>query len=338
MRILEVQNAFKKFSGNSLGSVQNVSFGIEEGELLALVGENGSGKTTLLRLIAGLEELDSGVIYLDQERITGPSENLVPGHPKIKMVHQAFQLSKNLTVIDNIKEVLKGYTAEYKKIRIEALLSLCKLEHLAHQKPKTLSGGEQQRLAFARAIADEPLLLLLDEPFSNLDVMQKHIIKHEVLDMIKHSGTTAILVTHDAQEALSLADGIAVIKDGQLLQYDKPEVIYRNPTSPYVAQFFGPTNIIESALLNGIIPIETGKDHTNTMICIRAEDIRITWNSSDDNLKGKVIRKDYLGAHTDLEVMINNDLKFIVRTNDQNIRLGDVLYLEMDRQKIHYFQ
>ncbi len=179
--LLQVNYVSKTYPGRASAAVYNLSLQVRQGELLAIVGASGSGKTTLLKLIAGLEETDEGGIFLHEQKVTGPSGQLIPGHPKIKMVFQDNKLFPNITVYDNIQHSLRMYHTSYQQQRITQVLELAKLTHLQHKYPRELSGGEAQRATLARALADEPELLLLDEPFSHLDIPLKRQIKNWII-------------------------------------------------------------------------------------------------------------------------------------------------------------
>ena len=182
--MLKIENLTKHFSDNT--AVKNISISIEKGEFLAIVGESGSGKTTLLKLIACQIEPDVGSIFLEEEKLTNLKvKRLMLGHPAIKLVAQDFQLKPDFKVTENIDWALREYSAEYRNERVGELLALCGLTHVANQKAKYISGGEKQRTAIAAAIAESPKVLLLDEPFSHLDSLNKQFLKEKLVDFFK---------------------------------------------------------------------------------------------------------------------------------------------------------
>lgn len=243
--MLQVQKLFKKYPGEHYGAVVDMSFDLSDCEVLAIVGRSGSGKSTLLRMLAGLMKPDSGSILFRGEPLKDPEEQLIAGHDKIKMVFQDFQVKPNMTVAENIKYKLLHFNKEYQEERCDELLNLCGLEELASKMPKELSGGQQQRLSLARALADDPELLLMDEPFSNLDPIIKEDLLIELTDIVKKEGLSLVLVSHDVRDALLIADRIAYVDQGTLLQIDTPSEIYNHPKTLDIAQFFGRVNTIK---------------------------------------------------------------------------------------------
>lgn len=224
---------------NAEMAVNNISFEVKKGEILAILGENGSGKSTLLKMLAGLLEPTSGKIMLNANQVLGPSSKLVAGHDTIKLIHQSYNLQPNISLEENIKYYLRFYENEYKKQRTEYLLDLCHLEDVKHKLPRQTSGGEQQRTAIACALATPTDMLLLDEPFSNLDIFNSEILKRQMVAITKKEKIHTIFVTHDAEDALSVSQKLAVIKNGNLVQFDTPKNIYQHPASEYVAQITG---------------------------------------------------------------------------------------------------
>lgn len=237
--VLELRNIAKTYPGGHRRAVDAISLEVEKGEILSLVGESGSGKTTLLRIIAGLEHPDEGSLVLSGQVITEGKKAVPPHKRNIGMVFQDYALFPHMTIAENVGFGLKGYSPTEKKKIIEETLALTGLEENLSRYPHQLSGGQQQRVALARALAPRPNILLLDEPFSNLDTVLHDRIREDLHKILKATGITTILVTHHTRDALSMADKVAVIYRGQLLQADTPRTIYRNPMSGYVANLFG---------------------------------------------------------------------------------------------------
>ena len=224
--------------------VKNVSFAQRDGEVIVILGASGDGKTTLLKAIAGMLIRAAGEIRFDDQPILDPSEQLVPGHPRIKLVNQDFNLDDFHTVEENIKLRLLAFNQTYQEQRVKELLRLTGLGLFRLQRAKDLSGGQRQRLAIARALADEPDLILLDEPFNQLDFQTKNRIERHIKSYLKKHRIGAIMVTHNGVEALDWADRILLMEKGKITRDDLPEVFYNTPRSLKEARFFGEVNKI----------------------------------------------------------------------------------------------
>jgi iron(III) transport system ATP-binding protein len=224
---------------------KNVSFEIGEGEIVGIVGSSGAGKTTLLKVIAGLLDPKNGEVLFEGEKVKGPTQNLVPGHEEIKLVHQNFELDIYHTVKENIREKALYLPKKERDELVDELLDLIELTHLSNQKALLLSGGEQQRLALARALAGEPKLILLDEPFVHLDGRLRLKISNYLLQMKEIRKTSFVLVSHDGGEMLSLANRIIHFSNGEISRIESPEEFYYNPISREEGELFGIINVIE---------------------------------------------------------------------------------------------
>ena len=239
--LLEVEGLTRRFRPDDAPVVDRVGFTVGEGELLALLGPSGCGKTTTLRIIGGFERPDAGSIRLRGVDLT----DLPPERRGIGFVFQDYALFPHLNVRDNVAFGLRGMKRNAAAERAEQMLALVGLSGLGERRPHELSGGQQQRVALARTLAVAPPLVLLDEPFSNLDAAMRIETRQEVRRLLKETGSAAILVTHDQEEALALADRIAVMEGGRIRQIGTPDEIYRNPASSFVASFIGRSNIVE---------------------------------------------------------------------------------------------
>ncbi|MGO2339224.1 MAG: ABC transporter ATP-binding protein [Psychrobacter sp.] len=232
--------------------VNGLSLALQQGEIGCFLGYSGCGKTTALRAIAGLEESRGGSIQLNSQCLTDKTPRtsfaVVPAKRGMGMVFQDYALFGHLSVAKNIAFGLNKWSATDKKARVAEMLGLVELTEHADKRPSELSGGQQQRVALARALAPNPKLLLLDEPFSNLDVVLRESLAMNVRDILKRTNTTAILVTHDQNEAFALADKVGVMHEGKLVQWATPSELYHEPVSPFVAEFVG-----EGAMIDGII-------------------------------------------------------------------------------------
>ena len=238
---IRLDNVVKHF--DDVGAANGVSLTLAEGQLLALLGPSGCGKTTTLRLIAGFERLDSGSIEIGGRLVAGPRLHLPPEKRRVGMVFQEYALFPHMTVAENIRFGLHSYNGA-KATRIDEVLDLVGLHGLGERMPSELSGGQQQRVALARALAPEPELILLDEPFSNLDAGLRVRVRAEIRAILKQAGATAVFVTHDQEEALSLVDQIAVLMEGKVLQIASPQQLYHQPASRAVAEFIGDANFL----------------------------------------------------------------------------------------------
>jgi len=245
--LLEVRNIAKRFGTRDV--LKNISLQIGSGEFLTLLGESGSGKTTLLRLIAGFEQPTSGEIWMSGVRL----DTLPPYQRRVNTVFQNFALFPHLSVTDNVAYGLRvtGCPASEIPARVDAALRMVKMQEYASARPSRLSGGEQQRVALARALINRPQLLLLDEPLSALDANLRKQMQGELKALQRELGITFLFVTHDQDEAMALADRIALLKDGALEQVASPRDIYARPATSYTARFIGQTNLLRAEIRNG---------------------------------------------------------------------------------------
>ena len=224
-------------------AVDDLDLEVRRGELLAVLGPSGCGKTTLLRLVAGFERPDAGTITIEDTLVAGPGTFLPPERRRVGIVVQDHALFPHLTVAANVAYGLKARPGP-RDARVAEVLAMVGLEALGQRYPAELSGGQQQRVAIARALALEPDVVLLDEPFANLDAALRARIRFEVRAILKAAGATAVLVTHDQEEALSLADRVAVVDRGRIVQVGPPDDVYRRPATPFVARFVGDADLV----------------------------------------------------------------------------------------------
>jgi putative spermidine/putrescine transport system ATP-binding protein len=246
MAFLEIQSLRKSFGSNT--EVENFNLPIERGEIVSLLGPSGCGKTTVLRMVAGFETPTSGSIRIDGKEVVG----LRPNQRKVGMVFQAYALFPNMTVANNVAFGLKvsGKSAAEVSQRVDEMLKMIKLPHLADRYPYQLSGGQQQRVALARALAIKPQVLLLDEPLSALDAKIRVSLREEIRNLQRSLGITTIFVTHDQEEALSMSDRIVVMTEGRAEQIGTPFEIYNRPRTKFVATFVGTLNILRGKVVD----------------------------------------------------------------------------------------
>ncbi len=224
--------------------LKGLSFEMNEGEIMCVLGESGCGKTSLLKAIRGFMDREEGEIHFQGERVFNKSEKLVPGTKGVAIVHQDFQLEPGYTVYDNIRHHLIKYIKSYQESKTEEIIKLCGLESLRNKTSKELSGGQKQKVALAKAMIEEPPLLLLDEPFSNLDNISKSEFKGILKNIVKELGVGLLFVTHDSKDALTFSDQIIVIQNGVVLKKGTPEELTSNPPSLYAAKLLGLINLI----------------------------------------------------------------------------------------------
>lgn len=243
---LRLRSVCKRFphKGGAVAAARDLSLEVGRGELLALLGPSGCGKTTTLRLIAGFEKVDAGEIEIEGAVVAGTNAHAAPERRRVGMVFQQYALFPHVDVLANVQFGLRGLRPRARRERAAEVLELTKLDGLESRMPHELSGGQQQRVALARALAPNPALILLDEPFSNLDAGLRARMRADVREILHTAGTTAILVTHDQEEALSLADRVAVMLDGKIEQVASPPDLYANPSSRSVAEFVGDANFL----------------------------------------------------------------------------------------------
>jgi len=317
--LLTINRISKSFDGGKSYALHDVSFGMKKGDVSAIVGESGSGKTTLVRLIAGLERPDSGEITFRDEIVSSVQRLVPPEKRKIGLVFQEYALFPHLTVLDN---VLYGISRrKNKKQRAREMLELVDLKEVEKRYPHQLSGGQRQRVALARALAPNPDLLILDEPFSNLDVVLRAQLRNQVFQIIKKTGVTAIFVTHDTQDALTVADEILILQEGSLIQKDQAFRLYTQPKSIYVASLFGNTVLLDKALQTAFkCPLKPGCCHA-----IRHENITIN-TECEYVTNAKVLKSTFLGNNTELLIQLENGHQMTVLTQEdnieENIRIG----------------
>jgi ABC-type Fe3+/spermidine/putrescine transport system ATPase subunit len=245
--MLNVKNL--TFSYNKNPVLKNISFQVEKGENMAIIGESGSGKSTLLKVIYGEYDLDKGEIFWNDKAVLGPKYNLVVGYDFMKYVTQEFDLMPPISVEENIGKFLSNFYPEEKKKRTAELIEVVELIPFAKTKVKTLSGGQKQRVALARALAKEPEIILLDEPFSHIDNFKKQSLRRSVFKYLKEKNITCIVATHDKEDVLGLADKMIVLDDHKIVVNDNPQTLYENPKTPLVASFFGEYSMINNELV-----------------------------------------------------------------------------------------
>jgi len=256
--VLRLQGVIKSFPDQPHPAVVDFNLKIEQGEFVALLGPSGCGKTTLLRLIAGFEMLDQGLVEVSGFMVSGPNAWIPPEKRKIGFVFQDYALFPHLDVLSNVAFGIKGLSKSQRIDRAREVMDLVGLTIFRERFPGQLSGGQQQRVALARALAPRPDLILLDEPFSNLDAGLRDNTRIEVGRILRASGTTALLVTHDQEEAMMFADRLAVMRAGRVEQFGSPEEVYSRPRTAFVAKFLGMANFIHGSARGNVAETPLG--------------------------------------------------------------------------------
>ena len=247
--MLKVEIDCFSYSENPI--LKNISFTLPPGEHLSILGESGCGKSTLLHLVYGLLHLEHGSISFNDKKLLGPSKTLIPGEPFMKLVAQEFNIMPFTTVAENLGSHLSGLEEEKDAQRITELLEVVEMDSFKNTLVKNLSGGQKQRVALAKALANMPQILLLDEPFSNIDAFRKNILQRKIFGYLKEKNISCITATHDSDEALAYSDHILMLKNGTEEMFGSPEFIYKNVSTEYQAGFFGEANFLpESVFAN----------------------------------------------------------------------------------------
>ncbi|MEM6684784.1 MAG: ABC transporter ATP-binding protein [Bacteroidota bacterium] len=287
---ITIKSLTKSFNNTQQPVVNDVHFSLKKGSITAIIGESGSGKTTLTRLISGLETPDAGSIELNATIVNDATTFVPVEKRKVGMVFQDYALFPHLTVAQNVSYGISN--KKDKKQRVTEVLQLVDLIGFETRYPHQLSGGQQQRVALARALAPKPALLILDEPFSNLDVVLKLQLRNEIFNILKTEEVTSIFVTHDTQDAIAIADTIIVLKDGKIVQQGSADALYTHPTTSYVAALFNPIHIFSAEELRFF----NFKASERTTYAVRLHDFS-TDKKAEYTFTTKITRSLFLGNH-----------------------------------------
>ena len=323
--IVEVIGVSKQFDSADLPAIDDLSLRVYRGEALALLGPSGCGKTTTLRLIAGFETPDDGLIMINNKVVAGPKRWIAPEKRGLGVVFQEYALFPHYTVERNVAFGLHKINCKQRTTRVGQVLDLVGLSDLKKRYPHELSGGQQQRVALARALAPKPLVVLLDEPFSNLDAELRVQMRSEVKRILQEANSTAIFVTHDQQEALAVGDRVAIMNQGHLEQVDTPERTFHTPATRFVADFLGLADFITGTTTRqgvntelGLIEQATpGKIGRQIEVMIRPHDVMLY---PDANGLGEVIHSEFHGAENLYAVRLPSG-QIVQSTQDHTISL-----------------
>ena len=284
----------------ALRALDGVTLDVAVGEIVGVLGASGSGKSTLLRLVAGVERPSAGRIRLEGVEVAGPHRFVEPEHRRVGMVFQDYALFPHLTVAANVAFGLRGASRDGAARTVAALLDRVGLTRYATSYPHMLSGGERQRVALARALAPEPRLLLMDEPFSSLDGPLRDQVRRHTLDLLRETGTTTLIVTHEPQEAMRVADRVALLESGRLVQCDRPEVLYRRPVAACAARMLGDVNEVGGRGRDGYVDTPVGRfaaphvgEGARATTFIRPQHVRLTRQPA--GIPARVVRTTFVG-------------------------------------------
>ncbi|SLN44411.1 Fe(3+) ions import ATP-binding protein FbpC [Pseudoruegeria aquimaris] len=350
---LEIRNIVRRFGGRNV--VDGVSLQVQPGQVTCLLGPSGCGKSTTLRIIAGVDMQNSGEIYVDGKLVCDTIHRVPPEGRGIGLMFQDFALFPHLTIAQNVAFGLKGSAAQ-KRARVEELLSRVGLLHYAEEHPHQLSGGEQQRVALARALAPRPRIMLMDEPFSGLDNRLRDDIRDETLAVLKEEGTAVLLVTHEPDEAMRMADEIALMRDGRIVQQGAPYNIYNTPVDRAAAAFFSDINVIQGTVRGALTETAFGQflapgvpDGTEVDIVFRPQHLKIDFDRSGKGpnptplagvpARGVVERARFMGRESLVEFRMDFDGSILKATVPSVFlpKPGTPLWLTVRRERCFVF-
>lgn len=322
---IDLKNLSFSFSENSESlAVQQANIGIQEGKITAIIGESGSGKSTLLRLIYGLLEPQTGEVRYKGWLVPTRKDKLIPGHQDMKLVSQGFDdLNTFANVWDNVASQLPNTNIEAKQAKTAAILKRLRIDHLAKKRIADISGGEKQRVAICRALVNDPQVLLMDEPFNQVDASFRDTLQQDIKQIVIETGLTIILVSHDPTEVLALADDLIVMKDGKILDQGHPRELYERPTNPYTALLLAKSNILSSQDAK-LLQIQS-----NTTIIIHQEWVSITASDTTNDFTLTDIR--FRGFYYEL-VIANHDLQLhAISTAPVSIKIGQPVSVKIEQ-------
>ena len=348
--MLALENLNLSFDGENV--INDVSFEVAEGELVCLLGPSGCGKTTILRLIAGLETAESGIVKINKKVVSSKDQFIPPHQRDIGLLFQDFALFPHLTVAQNISFGLFKLDDEAAEKRTNEMLKQIELLDHAYKYPHELSGGEQQRVALARARAPQPRLLLLDEPFSGLDTSLRGKLRKETTRILKKHRVTTVMVTHDPEEAMLMADRIVLMCDGKIVQIGSPEELYSNPVNSFAAEFFGEINQLDGTVEGNWIDTSAGKiSNTNfphgskVEVLIRPDGLKMGSTGSDKLLEKemKVCSVQHVGQSSHIQLGLGNGTKPHTHLQAKQkghfaSKVGENLNVTIDKNKTFIFQ
>ena len=337
---LRVENVSLRYG--AVSALDDVSFDIERGSILCLLGASGSGKSSALRLIAGLERPTSGLIAIQGNLVAGNGHHVEPEQRHVGMVFQDFALFPHLTVKANVAFGIRNGDRAHADSIVAALLRDVGLTDHANRYPHMLSGGERQRVALARALAPGPRILLMDEPFSSLDPQLRDQVREQTVDLLRRTGTTTVLVTHDPVEAMRVADRIGVLAHGRLVQFGTAADIYQRPCSPQMACVFGHVNTVEGAVEDGALLTPLGAFSAPpgvlsgpAIVCVRPQHVRL--ETGGPGVRAIVTGVTCVGDVTEVQLRVD-ELRLVARVSERAaFEVGDDPRVCLDPSQLFVF-
>lgn len=321
--MLQVNEVWKCFGKSVV--LEPLSLRFSSFRRLAITGETGSGKTTLLKIIGGLVQPDAGSVWLNGDRVLGPEERLLPGHPQIAYLSQHFELRNNYRLDDFLEMASKVGEREAHR-----LYELCQVDHLLQRKTDQLSGGERQRAALARLLTTRPRLLLLDEPYSNLDSLHKQVLKNVIQAIVDEGATSCIMVSHDPGDVLPWAEEILVLKDGRLVQQGTPAQVYYQPATTYAGGLFGDYNLLTAFDISSLFGIQIG--NRSAQLFLRPEAIGLTKDHTGTP-NGIITANYFFGSYSTLEIQFAKR-KLFVKTTQPGFQVGEKVWVRVAPDQI----
>ena len=341
---LELEQVSRHFDGRAV--LSDISLAISPGKITCLLGQSGCGKSTLLRIISGVDRPDAGSrIRLGGIEVAGPGRFIEPEDRRIGFMFQDYALFPHLSVAENLAFGLHHLPGAVRRDRVAEVADRIGIGHLLNRYPNSLSGGEQQRVALARALAPKPTILLMDEPFSNLDQGLRERVRRETVETLRRTGTTAIIVTHDPQEALAVGDLIVLMRAGRIEQMGTPFEIYDRPRSAYAAEFMGPCNRLTGIWSRGRIETPIGTfpadldlpDGALALACIRPQALSI--GPDGQGISARVVAKTFTGESEQIDIMVHPLAQTLRMHSHERIpmAIGEKVSLQLNGAQIHVF-
>ena len=330
--VLQVQDLTKRFEAAAPPVVDRIGFEVRPNEIFVLVGPSGCGKTTILRLIAGFERPDRGRVELEGTLLEQNGVHVPPDERNIGFVFQDYALFPHMSVLKNVCFGLNRQSRRQRRLRALAVLKMVDMLDMADREPHELSGGQQQRVALARSMAPAPKLILLDEPFSNLDAGMRQSMRHDVRRLLRRNRMSAVLVTHDQEEALSFADRIGVMRDGRIEQFGAPMKVYQQPRTAFVAQFLGRTNVLSATAMGeqAICPLGQVRLHRSApgdvSVSIRPEHLQFQ-HLYPGRPAGQIIRREFKGHDLTYTVSFGEHVLLVQTGHDCPFKIGQSVRL-----------